>query len=121
MGVNEFSFQFKYALTHPSGAFLLHQNLGCNPDHIRNTLYSCRARNPNYGDLTPQKRKSLLRKKGIHMLFSIMSHKAHDNEESSRISNYERLEFLGDKILELLTRFYQSLLVVSQSFNLNYF
>ena len=39
------------------------------------------------------------------MLFSIMSHKAHDNEESSRISNYERLEFLGDKILELLTRY----------------
>ena len=72
---------------------------------MRNTLYNCRARNPNYGDLTSQKRKSLLRKKGIHMLFSIMSQKAHDIEESSCISNYERLEFLGDKILELLTRY----------------
>lgn len=40
--------------------------------------------------MTPNKRKNLLRKKGIH------------NEETSCISNYERLEFLGDKILELL-------------------
>ena len=36
------------------------------------------------------------------MLFTIMAQKAQDNEESSSISNYERLEFLGDKILELL-------------------
>ena len=93
----------QYALTHPSGAFLLHQNLGSNSDHIRNVLFNCKVRNPNYGVLTPQKRKSLLRKKGIHMLFSIMSQKANDLEESSCISNYERLEFLGDKILELLT------------------
>jgi ribonuclease-3 len=54
----------QFALTHPSGAFLLHQNLGANPDHIRNTLFNCRDRNPNYGLLTPQKRKILLRKKG---------------------------------------------------------
>ena len=37
------------------------------------------------------------------MIFSIMSQKANDSEESSGISNYERLEILGDKILELLT------------------
>lgn len=92
----------QHALTHPSGAFLLHQNLGSNPDHIRNVLYNCRPRNPNYGDLTPHKRKSILRKKGIHVLFSIMSYKAHETEELSCVSNYERLEFLGDKILELL-------------------
>ena len=36
------------------------------------------------------------------MLFSIMAQKANDSEEASCISNYERLEFLGDKILELL-------------------
>lgn len=36
------------------------------------------------------------------MLFSIMSHKANENEEISCMLNYERLEFLGDKILELL-------------------
>lgn len=93
----------QHALTHPSGAFLLHQNLGCNPDHIRNCLFNCKDRTPNYGVLTPQKRKNLLRKKGIHMLFSIMAQKANDSEESSSIANYERLEFLGDKILELLT------------------
>lgn len=93
----------QHALTHPSGAFLLHQNLGSNPDHIRNCLFNCKARNPNYGNLTSHKRKSLLRKKGIHMLFSIMSQKQSQCEESSLICNYERLEFLGDKILELLT------------------
>lgn len=102
-------YQFKnrlllqHALTHPSGAFLHHQNLGSNPDHIRNALFNCKVRNPNYGFLTPKKRKSLLRKKGIHMLFSIMSQKANENEQLSSISNYERLEFMGDKILELLT------------------
>lgn len=37
------------------------------------------------------------------MLFSIMAQKGNETEESSTISNYERLEFLGDKILELLT------------------
>jgi ribonuclease III len=106
---NKIGYPFKdrlllqFALTHPSGAFLLHQNLGSNPDHIRNTLFNCKVRNPNYGVLTSQKRKSLLRKKGIKMLFSIMSQDAQENEQSSNISNYERLEFLGDKILELLT------------------
>lgn len=54
----------QYALTHPSGAFLLHQNLGANPDHVRNVLSNCRMRNPVYGTLTSQKRKTLLRKKG---------------------------------------------------------
>lgn len=92
----------QHALTHPSGAFLLHQNLGANPDHIRNCLFNCKDRNPQYGLLTPQKRKSMLRKKGIHMLFSIMAQKGMETEELSSIANYERLEFLGDKILELL-------------------
>ena len=92
----------QHALTHPSGAFLLHQNLGSNPDHIRNCLFNCKVRTPQYGILTPNKRKSMLRKKGIHMLFQIMSQKGEENEEESQLSNYERLEFLGDKILELL-------------------
>ena len=97
---------YRYALTHPSGAFLLHQNLGSNPDHIRNVLFNCNVRSPSYGFMTPQKRKNMLRKKGIHTLFSIMSQTGSSDdgaEPVSFMSNYERLEFLGDKILELLT------------------
>ena len=64
---NKIGYHFKnrlllqHALTHPSGAYLLHQNLGTNPDHIKNVLFNCRIRNPIYGQLTAQKRKSILR------------------------------------------------------------
>jgi ribonuclease-3 len=37
----------QHALTHPSGAFLLHQNLGCNPDHVRNCLFNCKGKIPS--------------------------------------------------------------------------
>lgn len=33
----------QHALTHPSGAFMLHSNLGANPDHIRNALFNCKV------------------------------------------------------------------------------
>jgi dsRNA-specific ribonuclease len=65
---------------------------------VKNALSNCRVRNPQYGALTSQARKSLLRKKGIHMLFSIMALPAAAREQASRIANYERLEFLGDKV-----------------------
>ncbi|CAF3412899.1 unnamed protein product [Rotaria sp. Silwood1] len=88
------------ALTHPSGNYVLHNNLGPNPDHVKNTLANCRIRNTVYGD-----RKQLFRpitKRGVSTLFKIMAKKAKTCEHISEITNYERLEFLGDALLELL-------------------
>lgn len=81
------------ALTHPSGNYVLHNNLGPNPDHVKNTLANCRIRNTVYGD-----RKQLFRpitKRGVSTLFKIMAKKAKTCEHISEITNYERLEFLG--------------------------
>lgn len=103
------------ALTHPSGNYVLHNNLGPNPDHVKNTLVrhnchsrkkclneslffvkaNCRIRNTVYGD-----RKQLFRpitKRGVSTLFKIMAKKAKTCEHISEITNYERLEFLGKR------------------------
>ncbi|CAF5082913.1 unnamed protein product, partial [Rotaria sp. Silwood1] len=68
--------------------------------HVKNTLANCRIRNTVYGD-----RKQLFRpitKRGVSTLFKIMAKKAKTCEHISEITNYERLEFLGDALLELL-------------------
>lgn len=56
---------------------------------------NCRIRNTVYGD-----RKQLFRpitKRGVSTLFKIMAKKAKTCEHISEITNYERLEFLGEK------------------------
>ncbi|KAB7506877.1 Ribonuclease 3 [Armadillidium nasatum] len=81
------------ALTHPS----YRENFGTNPDHARNSLTNCGVRQPQYGDRrihfmnTHKRGKSLVQKFG-------------KNEESeSKITHNERLEFLGDAVVEFLT------------------
>ncbi|XP_050668799.1 ribonuclease 3 isoform X2 [Leptidea sinapis] len=83
------------ALTHPS----YRENFGTNPDHARNTLANCGIRQPEYGD----RRIHYTRKKGIVTLINIMSRFGKSNETESEIKHNERLEFLGDAVVEFIS------------------
>lgn len=84
------------ALTHPS----YRENYGTNPDHSRNTLNNLGLRNPKYGE---NRFNSQNRKRGINTLFTIMSQMGREEETASDIQHNERLEFLGDAVVEFLT------------------
>lgn len=94
------SFNDKYllqlALTHPS----YRENYGTNPDHARNTLNNLGFRQPAYGD---NRINFQTRKRGINTLFNIMSRFGCLEETMSNIQHNERLEFLGDAVVEFLT------------------
>uniref|UniRef100_A0A8C6VU22 Ribonuclease 3 n=1 Tax=Nothobranchius furzeri TaxID=105023 RepID=A0A8C6VU22_NOTFU len=85
------------AMTHPSH----HLNFGMNPDHARNSLSNCGIRQPKYGDRKVH--HMYMRKKGINTLINIMSRLGQDDPSPSRINHNERLEFLGDAVVEFLT------------------
>ncbi|KAM3928432.1 ribonuclease 3 [Leptodactylus fuscus] len=85
------------AMTHPSH----HLNFGMNPDHARNSLSNCGIRQPKYGDRKVHYMH--MRKKGINTLINIMSRLGQDDPAPSRINHNERLEFLGDAVVEFLT------------------
>lgn len=95
-----YSFKDKYllqlALTHPS----YRENYGTNPDHARNSLNNLGFRQPKYGD---NKLNSQTRKRGINTLINIMSRFGCQEETVSNIQHNERLEFLGDAVVEFLT------------------
>lgn len=84
------------ALTHPS----YRENYGTNPDHARNTLNNLGFRQPVYGD---NRINYQTRKRGINTLFNIMSRFGCQEETMSNIQHNERLEFLGDAVVEFLT------------------
>ncbi|XP_045452237.1 ribonuclease 3 [Melitaea cinxia] len=83
------------ALTHPS----YRENFGTNPDHARNSLTNCGIRQPEYGD----RRIHYTRKKGIVTLINIMSRFGKSSETESDIKHNERLEFLGDAVVEFIS------------------
>ena len=85
------------ALTHPS----YRENYGTNPDHARNTLTNCGLRALEYGDRRVHFANT--RKRGINMLIAIMSRFGCPEETASHINHNERLEFLGDAVVEFLT------------------
>uniref|UniRef100_A0A673H5N6 Ribonuclease 3 n=1 Tax=Sinocyclocheilus rhinocerous TaxID=307959 RepID=A0A673H5N6_9TELE len=73
------------AMTHPSH----HLNFGMNPDHARNSLSNCGIRQPKYGD------------RKVHHMY--MRKKGCNPCPFNRINHNERLEFLGDAVVEFLT------------------
>lgn len=84
------------ALTHPS----YRENYGTNPDHARNTINNLGFRQPIYGD---NRINHQTRKRGINTLFNIMAKFGCQEETMSNIQHNERLEFLGDAVVEFLT------------------
>lgn len=85
------------AVTHPS----YKENFGTNPDHVRNTLSNCGIRQPEYGDKRVHHQNT--RKRGINMLINIMSRFGKNMEVESKVQHNERLEFLGDAVVEFVT------------------
>ncbi|XP_068249808.1 ribonuclease 3-like [Palaemon carinicauda] len=90
-------FLLQLALTHPS----YRENFGTNPDHARNSLTNCGIRQPEYGDRRIHYMNT--RKRGINTLINIMSRFGRNLETESKITHNERLEFLGDAVVEFLT------------------
>lgn len=97
----DYKFQNRYllqlALTHPS----YKENFGTNPDHARNSLTNCGIRQPEYGDRKIHYMNT--RKRGINTLINIMSRFGKVYETDSKITHNERLEFLGDAVVEFLS------------------
>lgn len=95
------------ALTHPS----YRENFGTNPDHTRNALTNCGIRQPQYGDRRVHFMNT--RKRGINMLINIMSRFGCSEETASNINHNERLEFLGDAVVEFLSSIHLYFMVCS--------
>ncbi|XP_067003035.1 ribonuclease 3 [Anabrus simplex] len=99
--VINYTFKNRYllqlALTHPS----YRENFGTNPDHARNSLTNCGIRQPEYGDRRIHYMNT--RKRGINTLINIMSRFGKKTETESNIAHNERLEFLGDAVVEFIT------------------
>uniref|UniRef100_A0A8D3E173 Ribonuclease 3 n=1 Tax=Scophthalmus maximus TaxID=52904 RepID=A0A8D3E173_SCOMX len=83
------------AMTHPSH----HLNFGMNPDHARNSLSNCGIRQPKYGDRKVH--HMYMRKKGASCYFLPTARLPLSSPP--RINHNERLEFLGDAVVEFLT------------------
>ncbi|VDM36853.1 unnamed protein product [Toxocara canis] len=88
------------ALTHPS----YRTNYGTNPDHARNTLNNCGVRSAKQRaqDKIVQQQLSA-KKRGFHTLMEIMSKLGSKKVEQSPLNHNERLEFLGDAVIEFIT------------------
>ncbi|GAU98985.1 hypothetical protein RvY_10050-2 [Ramazzottius varieornatus] len=93
----EYSFNdrslLELALTHPS----YRTNFGVNPDHVRNSQANLGWRKASY------RQSNVIPKSGMKTLIYTMAQLGADEEMASTIMNYERLEFLGDAVLEFLT------------------
>ncbi|XP_060585703.1 ribonuclease 3-like [Ruditapes philippinarum] len=97
------NYQFKdrsllqLAMTHSSYKI----NYGTNPDHGRNSLSNCGFRQLEFGDHKTVTQH--MRKRGLNILLRIMAKMGHKEEKRSEIPHNERLEFLGDAVVEFVT------------------
>nr|AMN88357.1 DROSHA [Mytilus galloprovincialis] len=85
------------ALTHTSYKV----KYGTNTDHARNSLSNCGMRQLEYGDRKIHFQHT--RKRGINILINIMSRMGNKEEMLSEIPHNERLEFLGDAVVEFIS------------------
>uniref|UniRef100_A0A3Q0KNJ2 Putative ribonuclease III n=1 Tax=Schistosoma mansoni TaxID=6183 RepID=A0A3Q0KNJ2_SCHMA len=86
------------SLTHPS---YRRTNFGTNQDHFQNSLVSCGPRILEYGDKLELYKA--WRKKGLTKMIQVMSFLPKMHEERSNIYGNERLEFLGDAVVEVIS------------------
>lgn len=100
---NDIQYKFKdrsllqLALTHTSYKV----KYGINTDHARNSLSNCGMRQLEYGDKKIHYQHT--RKRGINILINIMSKMGNKEEVLSEIPHNERLEFLGDAVVEFIS------------------
>ncbi|KAK0420167.1 hypothetical protein QR680_014549 [Steinernema hermaphroditum] len=96
------------AMTHPS----FKSNYGTNPDHVKNTMLNCglqslRIRNGRKTASRPHSSNGSgdrSRKRGYENLCQVMSMKGSDKATTlSPVHHNERLEFLGDSVIEFIT------------------
>ncbi|KAK6055854.1 RNase3 domain protein, partial [Cooperia oncophora] len=80
------------AFTHPS----YKNDFGINVDHIKTTLTNCLFR--RYAPFTENNEK----KKGFRNLMHIMSQSGSSTAGLSKVAHNERLEYLGDAVVELI-------------------
>ncbi|PIO68109.1 RNase3 domain protein [Teladorsagia circumcincta] len=80
------------AFTHPS----YKNDFGTNVDHVKTTLTNCLFR--RYAPFTENNEK----KKGFRNLMHIMSQSGSNTAGLSKVAHNERLEYLGDAVVELI-------------------
>ncbi|RCN29152.1 hypothetical protein ANCCAN_25095 [Ancylostoma caninum] len=80
------------AFTHPS----YKNDFGTNVDHIKTTLTNCSFR--RYAPFTENNEK----KKGFRNLMHIMAQSGSSSAGLSKVAHNERLEYLGDAVVELV-------------------
>ncbi len=77
-------------------------NFGTNPDHAQNSMTNVGLRTIEYGDKLRLFKS--WRKRGLTTLVRIMSYMPTEQEAQSEIYGNDRLEFLGDAVLEFVVR-----------------
>uniref|UniRef100_A0A1I8GXX7 Ribonuclease n=1 Tax=Macrostomum lignano TaxID=282301 RepID=A0A1I8GXX7_9PLAT len=88
---------FHQAMTHPSS---IRSTLGLNSDHVLNSMLNCGPRLLEYGEV--REIRQATRKHGLAYTVNVMSMLPSILEKKSPIFGNDRLEYLGDAVVELI-------------------